>query len=345
MNWLIDRRQKSIAVSAQRVTQTLHQDLQAQKAKNADLEGIVAKLQSLATRGLQDEILRLELRRKELLLQLEETDDALQDRKFELEMMEKNMRTMNNPNAAAAAAALETQGKRSSICGDSFDSVEIKKSAQEVRAESLEEEYLEETEMLRNVKDTLRERVLFVVHSNNVDDVIVYFPTATSSELITAAKLEEHEEMGAVLTPTSNLDTMMSYGPQIVPNHERDFPHVRELAAPNFLSNNSDNNSDNNNNHNNNNNNSSGGGGGELNKGHLLGAVKLPLIPDVIIDIWRLADGSCWATTTIDNTSFCVLERIFVSSEMSYSVSVVVAVDIFGRNAAKGFMLHEEITE
>jgi hypothetical protein len=331
MNWLIDRRQKSIAVSAQRVTQTLHQDLEAQKKANADLEAMVTQLQRVATRSLEDEILRLELRRKELLLQLEETDDALQERKSEIKLVG-NM--MNNSNAAAAAAALETQGKRSSTSGDSFDSVDVNKSAQEVRAESLEEDYLEETEMLRNVKESLRERVLFVVHSNNVDDVIVYFPSTTSSELITAAKLEEHDEMGAVLTPTSNLDTMMSYGPQIVPNHERDFPHVRELLAPLCMRGD-----------NNNSNSSSGGGGGELYKGHLVGAVKLPLIPDVIIDIWRLADGSCWATTTIDGTSFACLERIFVSSEMSYSVSVVVAVDIFGRNSAKGFMLREEIAE
>ena len=197
--------------------------------------------------------------------------------------------------------------------------------------------------MLRNIRQNLKEQALFVIHSNDVDDVIVYFPSSSNLEIITAARLEERDEMGLVLTPTGNLDAMMNYGPQIVPNHERDFPHVMELVAPLCMRTDiSDAKSISVNRR--------GSTGrvsatdGNENKGQLLGAVKLPLIPDVIIDIWRLPNGKCWATTFIDGSSFGVIERLFVSSETTYSVSVVVAVDIYGRHAAKNYLLAEKIT-
>ena len=345
MDWFIDRRGKSVASSAKRVVEDLHKDLDTQRTRVKELERACVQLQEVATKSLKEELFRLEMKRKELLLELEETDDAILDRREKLRSTENSMKRVMESEAIGNSLPVPANrggGHRANI-NESFDSVEGK-SSQEIRGVALEEEFLEETEMLRNIKELLKEQVLFVIHSNNVDDVIVYFPSSSNVEIISSAKLEEHDEVGVVLTPTGNLDTMMNYGPQIVPNHERDFPHVQELVAPLCMRTEASGEassitvnrrgstgrvpaSDDNN-----------------NKGQLLGAVRLPLMPDVIIDIWRLPDGRCWATTSVDGTSFGVIERIFVSSETTYSVSVVVAVDIYGRHAAKNYLLAEKIT-
>lgn len=342
MDWLIDRRGKSVAATSQKVVKDLHKDLDSQRSRVKELERTCVQLQEVATKSLKDELFRLEMKRKELLLELEETDDAILDRREKLRNTENNMKLVMESEAIVGglpAAANRGGGNRANI-NESFDSVEGK-SSQEIRGAALEEEFLEETEMMRNIKDSLKEQVLFVIHSNNVDDVIVYFPSTSNVEIISSAKLEEHDEVGVVLTPTGNLDAMMNYGPQIVPNHERDFPHVQELVAPLCLRTEAASSMAVN---------RRGSTGrvaapdSDSNKGQLLGAVKLPLIPDVIIDIWRLPDGRCWATTSVDGTSFGVIERIFVSSEISFSVSVIVAVDIYGRHAAKNYLLAEKIT-
>ena len=353
MNWLIDRRDKSVGSSASRVVEDMHKDLEYHKSRCGELENIVVQLQEIATKSLEDELFRLEMRRKEILLELEETDNAILDRRNKLEDSRRTIeRAIRSESIDAsdftvkAGKGVAATGTRVRI-GGSFDSNEGK-SAQELRGQKLEEEFLEETEMLGVVKETLAEQVMFVVHGNSVDDVIVYYPAASASaDLVSVAMLTEHDEAGAILTPLGNLDSMMSYGPQIVPNHERDFPHVRELSAPLCMRNLE---------------NGSGASSAAVpsskrastgrvtegedkdDKGQLIGAVRLPLTPDVIIDLWRLPDGRCWATTSVDGASFVVLERIYVTSEMSYSVSVVVSVDIYGRHAAKNYMLAEKIT-
>lgn len=345
MDWLIDRRGKSVASSAQRVVKDLHKDLDDQRSRVRELERALVQLQEVATMSLKDELFRLEMRRKELLLELEETDDAILDRREKLRSTEASIKKVIESESivnSLSATATRGDGNRANI-NESFDSTEGGKSSQEIRGAALEEEFLEETEMLRGIKESLKEQVLFVIHSNNVDDVIVYFPSSSNVEIISSAKLEEHDEIGVVLTPTGNLDAMMNYGPQIVPNHERDFPHVQELVAPLCMRSDVSNfkplvvNRR--------------GSTGRVpmseddkNTGQLLGAVKLPLIPDVIIDIWRLPTGQCWATTSVDGTSFGVIERIFVTSETTYSVSVVVSVDVYGRHAAKNYLLAEKIT-
>ena len=350
MDWLIDRRGKSVASSAQRVVQDMHKDLESHKTRVAELEQTVIQLQAVATQSLENELFRLEMKRKELLLELEETDSAILDRRRKLETCKMNIeQAIQSESIKNNIPGSEGKGNITRVrIGGSFDSNDGK-SSQELRGLALEEEFLEETEMLGVVKETLKEQVMFVIHSNSIDEVIVFYPSASSStDLISVAMLTEHEEAGALLTPIGNYDMMMSYGPQIVPNHERDYPHVQELVAPlcmrklggasgtpsSELSNGSV---------------SSSRVTGAINddkdhKGLLVGAVRLPLTPDVIIDIWRLPDGRSWATTSIDGTSFVVLERIFVTSEMKYSVSMVVAVDIYGRHAAKNYMLTEKIT-
>lgn len=94
MEWLIDKRSKSVASSAQRVVADMHRDLDLQKKKVADLEELVSNLTELCTDSLESEIFRLELRRKELLLELERTDTAIQDRQHRLENARDDIRNI-----------------------------------------------------------------------------------------------------------------------------------------------------------------------------------------------------------------------------------------------------------
>ena len=87
MNWLLDRRDRSVASSAQRVVQDMHKDLEYHKTRVGELERTVVQLQEIATKSLQEELFRLEMRGKEILLELEETDPRQQlrtgqDRRF-----------------------------------------------------------------------------------------------------------------------------------------------------------------------------------------------------------------------------------------------------------------------
>jgi hypothetical protein len=119
---------------------------------------------------------------------------------------------------------------------------------------------------------------------------------------------------------------MMSYGAKIVPNHEREFPHVKKLLVPNIVRNNNNPNNE--------------------CMGILIGAFELPITPNVVIDIWKdpLSKKS-WATTSIDSVVFCILERLFITTEFISGVKSVVQVDLFGRDPKKEFIKLEKITQ
>ena len=62
-----------------------HLDQQAKKVK--DLEDTINKFKSLCTESLEDELVRLERRKKDLLMELDETEAAILDRKTRLEII------------------------------------------------------------------------------------------------------------------------------------------------------------------------------------------------------------------------------------------------------------------
>ena len=121
--------------------------------------------------------------------------------------------------------------------------------------------------MLATIKELGRD-LLFIVHRNNVNDVIVYSPASADAEVVTSFKLTDFNDKGSI-TPLTTFENMVAYGSKIVPNHDRDLPHVKELAIPFIVS--------------------------EAHCGalaQLWGAVEIPLTPDVIIDVWRGASLS-----------------------------------------------------
>ena len=474
MEWLIDKRSKSVASSAQRVVADMHRDLDLQKKKVTDLESLVGNLTALCTESLESEIFRLEMRRKELRLELERTDTAIQDRQARLEAARDDVRgiltaadqgkhvaeggvssnanthnvhtvrsssnasttssTASTPTSTTHSRAVQSQmsqnraeaalgvpssmgsganadasgrrhrgtggsvssagadsgaspvrnnnstnlsnqpggdndngnGNSSSSSNTRMVSTRSRTASAELRSVELEEAYIEETDMLAAVRDVVVDSpVLFLVHCSYVEDVIVYVPSKDSSLVLHCHKVsefmdDEHGDgvneaalEGVFTSELSNFDYLMTYGPKLVPNHERDYPHVREMVEPMThgelsaqrgrgtsvdsagglgpLTSGTG---------------TGSGSGSSGNVGTLIGAVQLPMIPDVIIDIWKSSSksGRIWATTTIDGVSFAVVERIFMQSESRWGVSKVVQVDIFGRHPSKGYLVLENVT-
>ena len=128
MEWFLERRNKSVARNAQLAVKNMHSILEKQNLRVRELEGCVVGLQHLATDSLELEIHRLELRRKDLLLELDTTEAALQERKKRLEDVKLNVKKL----LAAKAPPPPTETIKSKVTTEEDFSVPGKKNAQSV---------------------------------------------------------------------------------------------------------------------------------------------------------------------------------------------------------------------
>lgn len=273
MEWLFDRRGKSVAQSAQRVVADMHRHLEKQNKKVKELESVITQFNKLFTDSLENDVSRLESRKKELAAEMLTVDAAIAERKNRLQNVRDEINQIlakNETDGVNSRSSSSTNLDSSSHNGSSHHSSGGDKSVTiaETRASALEEQYLEESEMLATIKE-LGKDLLFVIHRNNVNDVIVYSPASTDAEVVSSFKMTDFNDKSTI-TELSSLENMMAYGSKIIPNHDRDLPHVKELAVPSVVS--------------------------EKHRGavaQLWGAVEIPLSPDVIIDVWRGAYHNC----------------------------------------------------
>ena len=329
MEWFFDKRGKSVAQSAQRVVADMHKHLEKQNKKVRELESVITQFNKLFTDSLEQDLSRLELRKKELAKEIDAIDVQIADRRNRLQNMRQEIYQIIAKNDVEHLTGIRSGGMEGMALaeraekignGNGDKSLDLSLTLSETRAAALEEQYLEESEMLAAVKDMGRD-LLFIVHRNNVNDIIVYSPSASDADIVSSYKLADYNDKNSI-TELTTFETMMAYGAKIVPNHDRDFPHVKELGVPSHVN--------------------------ETHAGavaQLVGAVEIPLTPDVIIDIWRGPEQVCWATTSVNGVSFAVLERMFVTSEVKWGVPTVTQVDLFGRHPGKGFLLLESVTE
>ena len=179
---------------------------------------------------------------------------------------------------------------------------------------------LEQEQVWTTIKAT-HPMALFYIHQNKVDSVIIFVLTSkegapVESRFLVSFKDDDGRELSA--TEES------MYGVSIVPNHQRDFPHVTEMATPSFLVDSAK--------------------GEEVSQGHLMAAFEIALTSAVVIDVWQNSEGAVWTTTTIDGHSFAVLERMYVVSEVSWGLQSIVQVDLCGRNASDGASIVEHVS-
>ena len=268
MEWLFDRRGKSVAQSAQRVVADMHRHLEKQNKKVKELESVITQFNKLFTDSLENDLGRLEKRKRELADEMLAVDAAIIERKNRLQSVREEINQILAKNDADLMNSRSLNGLSSSSMDNSTHYANHNNQNDkgmtmvETRASALEEQYLEESEMLATIKDFGRD-LLFIVHRSNVNDVIVYSPSSDDTEIVKSFKMTDAGNKDSI-TELTTFENMMVYGSKIVPNHDRDFPHIKELAIPSVIS--------------------------EKHCGvlaHLCGAVEIPLTPDVIIDVWR----------------------------------------------------------
>jgi predicted RNase H-like nuclease (RuvC/YqgF family) len=161
MEWFFDRKGKSIAHSAQRVVADMHIELDKQNKKIKELERTIFKFKNMCTESLERDISRLEARKKELISELAATDDAILAAQDRLRSTKEEVANMLLPH-------IQSQLTRSS---------------------SLDEQYIEETEMFHHIKSI--GDVFFIIHLNASDDIFVYLPSENPSELVKVAKITD----------------------------------------------------------------------------------------------------------------------------------------------------------
>jgi len=130
----------------------------------------------------------------------------------------------------------------------------------------------------------------------------------------------------------SHSEAKLGLEARIIPNHEREFPDVMSMALPNFaetslmefLTR------------------STGRRVVSVQEGELLGSVEIPCIEEVVIDVWR-TEGWLWATTTVMDVKFAVLERVCITCDFSHGSSHVSSIDLFARHPVSGHILEENI--
>ena len=505
MEWLLDKRAKSVGTTAQRVVADMHRDLDLQRKKVTELEALTSHLSTLCTSSLENEIFRLELRRKELLLDLQNTDSAILDRQSKLESAKEDVRALllnstgtsqlaignstpviqgrgnvhGTPSSASVSAgggrdrsrtssSSTSSGYEAVIAGEGshsrgnsnsdsnsynhnyasantrghghaygqyVDNTSYSSSSRDVGAvtsshghgrggsgnsgaaegrggipstsrttlnnstsrqpnpqthnteaelqsSGLEEQCMEETEMLSAVREAYHPvQVPFIVHFSEMEHMCIYTmsvgnnnnnkssngnssnsSTSGMNDMpLTCVKIEPGQG-GALLQMELSKYEYSINSAVLVPNHDRDFPHVSELVLPVFMALGSDSNGDGNGNaETSSSSSSSSSRSAGMGVGLLVGAVQLPVIPSVILDVWRTVNATTgtgtdtrtdtgtdtsigWVTTTVNGISFAVVERIYVISEIRYGVSQLVQVDIYGRHPTKGYLVLEQIT-
>jgi hypothetical protein len=176
---------------------------------------------------------------------------------------------------------------------------------------------IEDIEEVLCVIRVFEPRMLFIIERSNGSDVVVYIlPKHPVESIVSAYRLRQFDDRSS-MEQLSSHEKAVAFGAVVVPNHDRDDPDVQDLSVVmSSLSSAKD---------------SSSGLGCS---GELIGAIELPVAPDVIIDLWRGESGSAkaWATTTINGVKFCVLERLYVRSETVWGIASVVEITLFGRH-------------
>ena len=355
MDWLLgEKREKSLASNAKKIVADMHTHLEKEKRRNRELQEMVVKFQILCTESIESDIQRLELRKVDLKHELEQVDKDLYEKRIILENTKKEIRNLLEKCVQTTSSGNETEkvSTTMSIASSSQDHTMISPSANSGNhntsfkssdyddervnsdidllnkdlddVDKLESQYMEEIEIL----DTCREVVthfLFMIHKNDSKDIFAY---SLASKGTRTDRFFEVCKVSKILTnpKTSSLEeSEFFYQGKIIPNHDRDYPEIKEMEIPISL----------------------------LSKkekvvktavifGQLIGAFELPLIPDLAIDVWTTEKRS-WATTIIDNVDFALLERIFITSQILHGVSTIVQIDIFGRHPKTGRILVETI--
>jgi len=378
----LQARNKSVVNNAKLAHRNMLEKLEHQRVRLLQLERVVGSYESVCLDALQADINRLERHRKELLLDLDTTETALAERKKKMNetkalmasLKEEGDGSRSNPDTTGTGPLAMTSSSSSSrgmvghasapvlrhLGGSSasgrlshrthdsnhngsyipsaFNLTLVDRSA--YADDELEMDYIEENEMLDSIREILSpQHVLLIIQRSDVDDILICTPSSIASEVVCMSKLSD--DSGRVPpSPINHIEAKFGLEAAIVPNHERDFPDVYVMQVPEYIAptlvrffeekQQVEN--------------IKGSSRSESIgiEGTLIGAVEIPAVEDVVIDVWRV-EGLTWATTTVGDVKFAVLERIFVTCDFSLGKPNVSQIDMFARHPETGHIVEETI--
>lgn len=166
MEWFLDRRDKSLAASAQRVVADMHRHIEEQNEKMRQLQGTMSKFESICTESLEKELERLAERKSQLIKELEETDESILQKEEELKFVKEEVAKIGQMKISP------------------FDAVSAGKP--DTVSTNLEEQYIEETEMFASIKD-MDKKALFIINRNRINEVVIFTTSEDRPEDIARA--------------------------------------------------------------------------------------------------------------------------------------------------------------
>jgi hypothetical protein len=196
-------------------------------------------------------------------------------------------------------------------------------------AQRMEMQCIQETTMLAHVRSVVPHQVQFIVHGDTSGFLFAFYTHGMPSErgqVLHCVKLPQKECTSGNPTiemHSLNEDDLEKFQVEHVENDERDFPHVMEMPIPYHLA-----------------------GEYASNIGNFVGAISFRAMQDVIFDVWRVADGPSWVTTTIDSYVFTVIEHIGIvyskeDDEEEEEEETINVMQMYGRHCKKGHLLTE----
>lgn len=383
MEWFqnaLERRNKSVVSNANRAVSNMTNMMQTQTDRLRQIEGVVKSFETIALDSLRSEINSLEKRKRELALEQDTIDVTLANRRLKLVEAQSMIADLNRSRSGSngdlsvgfhAAGSSSSSGAPSAAPSSSSsskppspgdrrraDSAGSASRSQGGRArtnsgvpevfslssaprphpeeDELEMDYMEEREML----DTIRglealQHVLFVLQRTDEDYVLLFQPASASDphgEPIVTRVLRDDSGLTPP-GPLSHTDARLGLEARVVRNDEREYPDVMQMSIPpfaapalkSFLRT------------------KKGGVAGATSQGELVTSVEIPAIQEVVVDIWR-TEGWMWATTTVSDVQFAVLERIVVAMDVQEDgASYVSSIDLFSRHPTSGHIVEESI--
>lgn len=377
MDWIFEKHDKSLANNAKRIVADMHMHLDREKQRNKELETMILRFQHICTESLENELRRLDLRKSELLTEVETIDRQILEKRIILDRTREEVRdilansaTNHRDHEHTAHSTGATGHPWNNFAGKpSIDATSSSESQYESHrngysspvatpsspqpdgyrmngehSPNIEQKYVEEEELIEECRGIV-ENFLFMIHQNNSRDIVSYSlqTNIRKLEFINVLKIINLAKQPST-SPLPAKDQPLFDG-KIIPNHDRDFPDVRDMEVPAYML------------------------PEKLRAkrsivifGSLVGAFEVPIVPEVLLDVWRYIPMSeesssqtsakatdestgpkIWVTTSIDNVNFAVLERIFITVEMAWGSQNIVQIDLFGRHPKTGRLLLESI--
>jgi hypothetical protein len=348
MSWFSSNN-KSITKNAQNIITNLHHQLTQQQNHIHELENLVILLQNNSYEHIDREILRLEDVRKDYEKKILDIDEEVSRlRQLSSEMKEKiqnmtlqSLKRNERFNGAGNEKNIEGrshEGKNIHI-NDGIGRYQTNHdlgpghvSMGSTIFSTLEHHDREEENELFDAIKSIESDLIFLLHRNNIDDIIVYLPpssTTSTSEILSLYRLRDPSDPQTIEDLTS-FEKMMAYGPKLIPNSNRSEPDVIEIPCPGI----------------------GRSDGAEV--GELVGCLQLPIASAVLIEIWKYSPSSqssglassakYWATVTANQIPYAVLECLYIKSEVRWGFTTVTSIEITARHPVDGHLLVEEIS-